>query len=350
MAKTHCLIIGWIRLESHGNTLDSSNKKLFIGVDEAGYGPNLGPLVIAATVWQTSNKMSETKLCNVLSNDFTTENWVSGGEHIPLGDSKKLYQPGKGLITLETGLLSLLELVNSDDECQQSRPQHVQELISSHVVASKLATQVPWYEHLHKFEIPRNQTQAEITRLGELAKQRFKHAEIELIKVRALLITEYFFNMEVDRSGSKGHLLSQSSLKLVADLLSEYSQSAEVFCDRQGGRKNYMPILMDTWPEDWFIQTAASNQRCSYRRSTDRSIDIHFSVGGDRFPPTALASMFAKYLRERLMESFNAFWLREVPGIKPTAGYPQDAKRFRKEIESRAAKLGLNSDHWWRCK
>ena len=27
---------------------------LLIGTDEAGYGPNLGPLVVAATIWRTS--------------------------------------------------------------------------------------------------------------------------------------------------------------------------------------------------------------------------------------------------------------------------------------------------------
>ena len=26
-------------------------QRLFIGTDEAGYGPNLGPLVVAATAW-----------------------------------------------------------------------------------------------------------------------------------------------------------------------------------------------------------------------------------------------------------------------------------------------------------
>ncbi|MCA9134862.1 MAG: hypothetical protein KDA45_16955, partial [Planctomycetales bacterium] len=75
-----------------------------------------------------------------------------------------------------------------------------------------------------------------------------------------------------------------------------------------------------------------------------------FSVGGDRFPPTALASMLAKYLRERLMESWNAFWQLHLPGIKPTAGYPLDARRFRREIEPLARELQLPLELWWRCK
>ena len=60
--------------------------------------------------------------------------------------------------------------------------------------------------------------------------------------------------------------------------------------------------------------------------------------------------MLAKYLRERMMESFNAFWQSYFPEIRPTAGYPMDAKRFRAEIESKAIELGLPLEQWWRCK
>jgi ribonuclease HII len=52
---------------------------------------------------------------------------------------------------------------------------------------------------------------------------------------------------------------------------------------------------------------------------------------------TALASMFAKYLRESAMVLFNRWWAERVPGIRATAGYPQDARRFIKEIEAAGA-------------
>ena len=39
----------------------------------------------------------------------------------------------------------------------------------------------------------------------------------------------------------------------------------------------------------------------------------------------ALASMAAKYLREVCMLQFNRYWAAQVPGLKPTAGYPTDA-------------------------
>lgn len=210
---------------------------------------------------------------------------------------------------------------------------------------------MPWYASLHRFPVPCIEIPpSEISRLAGLAKQTLNKSGVELLAIRALVVDESVFNTEVMRLGSKAQLLSQQTLGLVADLLAEYPQPAEVFCDRQGGRKNYMPILVDALPEEWFCETAVSHARCSYRSTGTRSIDIHFSVGGDRFPPTALASMLAKYVRERLMESFNAFWRQHCPQIKPTAGYPVDAKRFRADIEAVANQLDFHPDHWWRAR
>ena len=60
---------------------------------------------------------------------------------------------------------------------------------------------------------------------------------------------------------------------------------------------------------------------------------IEFTVGADGFRmETALASMLAKYIRETAMTLFNKWWSERVVGIKPTAGYPTDAKRFLKDL------------------
>ena len=48
-----------------------------------------------------------------------------------------------------------------------------------------------------------------------------------------------------------------------------------------------------------------------------------------------MSSMIAKYLRERLMGSFNEFFSARHQGagpLKPTAGYPVDADRYLADI------------------
>ena len=50
------------------------------------------------------------------------------------------------------------------------------------------------------------------------------------------------------------------------------------------------------------------------------------------------------------MDAFNAYWSARVPGLKPTAGYPVDAARFRKAIETLCEERGLDLSAWWRRK
>ena len=66
--------------------------------------------------------------------------------------------------------------------------------------------------------------------------------------------------------------------------------------------------------------------------------------------PVALASMLAKYLREVFMRQFNRFWVRQVPDLKPTAGYPGDAARFFARIRPLLTGLGMPEEHVWRRK
>jgi hypothetical protein len=58
--------------------------------------------------------------------------------------------------------------------------------------------------------------------------------------------------------------------------------------------------------------------------------------------------MLCKYLREVCMRQFNRFWTGHVPGLKPTAGYPGDARRFYDAIRPVMAKLGIGEECVWR--
>ena len=62
----------------------------------------------------------------------------------------------------------------------------------------------------------------------------------------------------------------------------------------------------------------------------------------------ALASIVSKALREYWMAAFNAHWTTLIPGLRPTAGYPVDAARFRTAIEPMCQDRGIEANHWWR--
>jgi hypothetical protein len=48
------------------------------------------------------------------------------------------------------------------------------------------------------------------------------------------------------------------------------------------------------------------------------------------------------------MDVFNAFWQSLIPGLRPTAGYPVDARRFRRDIERTALEREIAPAVWWR--
>ncbi len=327
-------------------TSPSTPKKFFIGVDEAGYGPNLGPLVVAASLWSAPADFTEQQFSDAFGRSFATRAYTAHCEHVPLGDSKKLYSTKTGLATLEAGLLAMfatLEKPNSE------LGELIQRVASSELIAELQA--LAWYaSYAHRAVPAALSNESEVQRLSEIASQQLTGHGIKLIDLRAAIICEPRFNQAVAKSGSKGELLSRATLDLVVQLLESCPAATEVFCDRQGGRKNYLPNLLAAMPDEWFIETAVSNARSSYRSQGTPAVDVHFSVGGDSFPATAMASMLAKYVRERLMEVLNDYWREQVVDLKPTAGYPVDAHRFRKSIEPVAQRLDIAVDQWWRCK
>ncbi len=76
---------------------------LVIGVDEAGYGPNLGPLCIGLSAWEVSSE--EQDLSQLLEPVVSSK---PAKDRVAVADSKQLYKPGGGLETLELGVLGML--------------------------------------------------------------------------------------------------------------------------------------------------------------------------------------------------------------------------------------------------
>jgi hypothetical protein len=79
-------------------------------------------------------------------------------------------------------------------------------------------------------------------------------------------------------------------------------------------------------------------------------MEVCFRTKAESCLPAALASMASKYLRELAMRALNGFWRRRVPELQPTAGYPQDAKRFRVDIAEEIKKLAIDDRVFWRAR
>src|SRR4051794_19752408 len=79
-----------------------------IGTDEAGYGPNIGPLVVTATLWRLPDGTTEDGLYDGLPEPVTAAPLDEADARVWLADSKCLYSPAVGLERLELGVLAAL--------------------------------------------------------------------------------------------------------------------------------------------------------------------------------------------------------------------------------------------------
>ena len=82
---------------------------LLIGMDEAGLGPNLGPFVVAATVWEVPSPASGFDFWAAFES-VLTRSPSSCDPRLHVADSKQVFQPGRGIGALERGVRSALRL------------------------------------------------------------------------------------------------------------------------------------------------------------------------------------------------------------------------------------------------
>jgi ribonuclease HII len=316
---------------------------LLIGTDEAGYGPNLGPLLISATEWRVPDEAADVDLYARLTHCVQKD--ATSNHYIPIADSKQLYKPGSGLLNLERGLFAALSVCNANvqrwrDAWQVLAPDSVDQLAT-----------VPWYakyDTLLPIDLDRERRAVDRPLLVE----GLQTANVSLERIRAAAVFPGRFNELVERYDSKGSVLSLATLGLVRDALEQHDDAKVLIqCDKHGGRNRYLAVLQTVFPDERVTIIRESRESSVYRWVTrDRQIEIRFVAKGESFLPAALASMTAKYLRELAMQAFNAFWNQYLPDLKPTAGYPVDAKRFKNEIESVQRQLGIEDRILWRSR
>ena len=283
-------------------------RRILLGTDEAGYGPNLGPLVVSLTAWEADSE----------NLSFLLEPLKKEG--LLIGDSKKLYHGGS-LAALETGVLVPLRTL------RRNAP-------------------------------PTADDEEKMIRLAEKFEATLQQHQVRLLDMKYRTVEPNEFNQLLDNLGSKGTVLSHLTLRLIADQLAKFAQEKDslpvlVLCDKHGGRNHYLDLLTEFFPGD-FIQTIRQSRESSVYRVTstenepERSLEFRFLAKGESHIPIALASMLSKYQRELAMIQFNAFWQAHLPDLQPTAGYPEDAKRFRQQIADVQKKLGIADEVLWR--
>lgn len=318
-----------------------------IGTDEAGYGPNLGPLLVAATVWETPDGLTCGDLMQRLSGVVAADAVQAAGSppRVWMGDSKRLYQSGKGLRHLERGVWAALAALGH-------APHRWREMWQCLAPGACDVHQAdPCYGGFD-MPLPLDVPRADLAPLAAAFVQGLAEAGVRLAAIRARAVFPGQFNALVGQHGTKGEALSQITLGLAAELI-EPLPDAPIFvvCDKHGGRNQYQRLLASHFP-DSLVEVHGEGRASSVYRfgPSRRRVEFRFEVGAECNLPTALASMVAKYLRELAMRAWNDFWCRRVEGLQPTAGYPQDAGRFKRAIAAAQRELGIADAAIWRAR
>jgi hypothetical protein len=319
--------------------IEQNTMALVIGTDEAGYAPNLGPLVVAATAWRVPNWdldfYAELK-------EHVHHEAASDDPRLVIADSKTVYRSGGSIDRLEASVLALLSTY-------AKLPQRITDLLR-HVCSSDEVSIPAWYAWPDT-RLPLAANLEELRQQGQRLSDGFGKKSIRLERIAARLVFPKEFNELLILHGNKASALSAITLQLAHDLAEGHADDCLIVCDRHGGRARYAPLVQQYLTELWprVVEETSTSSRYSWSED-DRDFEVRFVVNGERFLPTAAASMTAKYLREVMMQGWNGFWQRHDTELQPTAGYPGDAKRFLRDVEPILQRLGIGTESIWRVK
>lgn len=309
-----------------------------IGIDEAGYGPNLGPLVQAAVVCATaehSELWNDLQPCVRRAGDPIDRRTL-------IDDSKLVHVGSRGLERLEETVVGAIV-------GHRVLGAWLEEIACGSTLED-LAGE-PWYIADTEMPLALDRTTVDAESPGRFVEQLRSHG-VEWTMVRTVVTPAGRFNALTAGADSKAAVLAHGLIALLAEIDGKLpgDRPRHFVIDKHGGRTFYAPMIQTAFPGDW-VTTIEEGAECSRYRIErgPRSIELTFTPRADGASLlVALASMIAKYLREALMRQFNRFWQDRVPQLEATAGYPNDSKRFYGLIQRAMRELGIRESQVWR--
>jgi hypothetical protein len=317
-----------------------------IGIDEAGYGPNLGPLVQAAVgiLLPADDRSGWRSFSHVARrvDDATGPD----DDRLIIDDSKKVYAGGQGFDELERTVLSVLGATT------------FHALVIAMGCGEITIDREIWFQGDEP--IGGRYSPDERFAMSERWAMTPVLAEVGTYLVLPYVTATKRFNELVDQHHSKSAVVMDRIATLMRDAVrqcinpvtADDSQPIHFLCDKLGGRHFYGPFLQDVFPDAWPVCDREGPAESRYRlMNLSREITVTFMPRADSASvPVALASMVCKTIREWSMKQFNRFWSSRIPGLIPTAGYPNDAKRYFSAIQSLMPEWHLTTDDVWRKK
>jgi hypothetical protein len=313
---------------------------ILVGIDEAGYGPTLGPLVVAATAFRVPDP-EDGKLPNLWRILRRSTCRKPDGRRCAVDDSKKLYSTAKGVGGLEEGALAFLTVLDGD------HPGDLRGLIrrlSAQPDGDGYLDSYPWYR-ARNAAVPAVSFTNRIRRTAERLTADLAANGVELVGIRALPVEVLDFNRVLEETNNKAAVTFGPATSLLAWVWDMFpDEPIEAMVDRQGGRMRYGPLLYEKVRPRGIRIGEETDTLSSYELfRSGPPLRVSFAVDCDgKCLAVSLASMFCKYVRELHMSIFNGFWAENVASLRPTAGYNVDARRFLVDIDVARQRLAVD--------
>lgn len=314
-----------------------------IGIDEAGYGPNLGPMVQSSVAMHVADK--EADLWNSLSS-VVRRAGDKADARLLIDDSKRVHEGASGFARLERGVLAAL----AHDMMLPCTLGDLIKAIGSETCHSELLREA-WFDvtMVQPVEVGLES----LLNSGRELRAGLNRSETPLGPLRTVITPTPRFNALLEKFGNKSNVLAEGVIGLLqANRKLPGDEPIVYLVDKLGGRNFYAAMISTAFSDGWVVAEREGPEICSYRIiGVEREIRLVFQprADGTHFA-VAMASMLSKYFREVFMRQFNRWWASHIPGLKPTAGYPSDAKRFMEAIRKKAKALGFEESAIWRRK
>jgi ribonuclease HII len=312
-----------------------------IGIDEAGYGPNLGPLVVSCVGFRVPDHLADAELWSLLSSGVRRHPSDDDGR-VLVDDSKLVYSTAKGIEALELNVMAAMQSAFPEQRSTLARLLKNLACLGGELPAN------PWYTGRKRIPVV-----AEGSRCAELAEkfqQSCQASEVHCVHISSVVVDSRNFNRLTDESNKSGVLAHALMAHVRHASAVNRDEPLHFYIDKHGGRNSYAAMLQDALTEGMVIVERESANESTYN-VLGGNRQVRFTIrpraDGDFFC-VALASMLSKYVRELLMLEFNAFWKKHIPDIAPTAGYPGDSDRFYRQIQPVMLKLGIAEEDIWR--
>jgi ribonuclease HII len=306
---------------------------ILVGIDEAGYGPLLGPLVVSAAAFSMPDESLNQSLWDILRESVCRKPGDRLGR-LAINDSKKLHHGLGDHRHLQRGVLACLAACDgrNGDGCPTTAGGLLGLLEARDVIDM---ADYPWFSEAFENWPLAFDADDVATAAGSLARN-LDEGGMRLLGLWSRPMQTGRFNRMIDAVKNKASVLFSIVAELIDTAWHRHSgENLQIIVDRMGGRTHYRQQLQRLFPDLHLKILKETPPLSSYQLGDDRGgFKIHFlAKADDRHLPVALASMASKYVRELFMEMMNHFFRQRHPQLEPTAGYYEDGMRFLADLE-----------------